>query len=547
MANVFRSPTYTRIPRASANNDGLTWTQSLPLLLLSKDQFFTSAGRAPVFDWPNPRGKPFPNEGLTFIQSLDIGLLGKDKFFAAPGESPRYDYPNPRGKPNPIDGLTWLQGFSLNLRSRDQFFTSAGRGAVYDWSNPQQPRRGIDLYGFTVSSNQNLYTVVAPTPPPNQDDWPNPLIPRRAPEFSLSTNPNLYQSGMPFNLDDWPNPGRPRSHQYWIQSTSLTLLVPFNQDDWPNPLRPRRNPEFTLATNPAIYPSGKPFKQDDYPNPIAARQPAETRSFTLSTNPTLYPTGAAPIPFNQDDWPNPRAAAQCIDNRTWIESLSLLQLGKDQFFAAPGQAPRYDYPNPRGASRSIDLFGYTGAFNPNLATVVVVQAPFNQDDWQNPRAVGRSVQDWNWPTNPNLYRSGKPFLQTEWPNPTLPTVRRPDWSEATDLTRYPSGKPFKRDEWTNPLGPRRKPDLTNFLLPRNFTFYPPFVEQFVVQDTPTIANVIGVSNSAFLLLAAQSTDIHGTGLQTSSTLLSARSTRETIQNIKTKLIIFTANDKQVGD
>lgn len=558
-------------------------------------------------DWPNPTARAFPLENRTWLQPLDLTLRSKDKFFDAPGQGPTYDWPNPRGKPYPIEVRTWIQTLVLTLFGKDKFFSAPGQGPSYDWTNPNGPRRGIDLYGFTQQFNPNLQIIAPPRPPINQTDWPNPLIPRRHPDFAFSTNPNLYQSGKPFKFDDyqnplpyrrpvqdwilqsnlnllvpfvqrdWPNPlphrrphldvtlssnpniyqsgkpfkqedypnppiarqpsetrsytlatnpniyasGKPfkqddwqnprgalRANPDWTASTALNLLVPFNQRDWPNPIPYAPRPHFTLATNPNIYPSGKPFKQDDFPNPLIARQPAETRGFTLSTNPAFYPTGPVQNPFYQTDWPNPRAAGQSIDNRTWLEPLNPLQLGKDQFFTTAGRGPVYDYPNPRGAARGIDL--------------------------------------WNFTATPSVLFYGRPFSQTDWPNPTRATVRRPDWTQITDPNRYASGKPFKRDDWQNPLGPRRKPDLNSFLLARNFEFFPSG-QQLDIQDTPTIANVIGLSNSAFLLLVAGATATAQAGLESQAQILSASSTVNAPRSVRTNLIIFTANDKKVGD
>lgn len=491
-------------------------------------------------DFPNPKGRPFPIEDLTWLQQTDLGLLHKDKFFDAPGQGPNYDWPVPKGKPYSVDVRTWIQTLAVNLRSKDKFFSNPGRGPTYDWTNPLRPRRSIDLYSWTLGANLNLFVKVDPR---RQLDWPNPVLPRRAPEYSLATNPNIYPSGKPFKTDDYPNPlPYRRPVQDWIAGTNINLLVPFALRDWPNPLPYRRGQDFILPTNPTIYPSGKPFKQDDWPNPLIPRQPADTRTFTLITNPNLYQSGKPPVNY---DWPNPRGPQQPIENKTFLDPLNPLQIGQDKFFTSPGSGPAYDYPNPRVAARPAE--GFTGASNPNLITVVIAPVPFNQDDWPNPAGSRRGPQDWNIATNPNLYRSGKPFLQTEWPNPTLATVRRSDWIQITDLNRYPSEKPFKRDDWQNPLGPRRKPDLTNFLLPRNFEFFPPFVDQFIVQDTPTLAPVIGVYNSAFLLLVASSTATAQAGLESQAQVLSAQSTVNAPRSLKTNLIIFTANDKKVGD
>lgn len=56
-------------------------------------------GPAPFFqsDWPVPKGRQPAIVLATWLDPLRIHLIGKDTFFAEPGRAPVYDWPNPRG------------------------------------------------------------------------------------------------------------------------------------------------------------------------------------------------------------------------------------------------------------------------------------------------------------------------------------------------------------------------------------------------------------------------------------------------------------------
>jgi hypothetical protein len=108
VATVFRPAVVTRIwPRGSVPD-----THVPPNLVLTtlkgKDKFFGPAGMAPVYDWPNPRGAPFPLENRTFLDPSEIWLAGKDKFFGPAGKAPVYDWPNPRGATPSIELRTFI-------------------------------------------------------------------------------------------------------------------------------------------------------------------------------------------------------------------------------------------------------------------------------------------------------------------------------------------------------------------------------------------------------------------------------------------------------
>lgn len=73
-------------------------------------------------DWPNPAGAANRLALVTPAQWAPRFLTS----FGAPGQSITYDYPNPRGAPYPIALRTWLRPLNLSLRGADTF--PSGRG-----------------------------------------------------------------------------------------------------------------------------------------------------------------------------------------------------------------------------------------------------------------------------------------------------------------------------------------------------------------------------------------------------------------------------------
>lgn len=139
MATIFRGPVVHR-PPGRPNTVDRGFVGPTELQLLGKDQFFAAPGEAPCYDWPNPRGKPFPIDLRGFTDAAPVHLLGKDQFFSAAGEAPRYDWPNPRGKPFPQDQRGFLNPAETHLFGKDQFFAAAGQPPAYDWPNPSKRR-----------------------------------------------------------------------------------------------------------------------------------------------------------------------------------------------------------------------------------------------------------------------------------------------------------------------------------------------------------------------------------------------------------------------
>lgn len=538
MATIPRSPVFTRIERQFPHFGSQFYVSPNPLLnnLKSKDKFFAAPGEAPRYDYPNPRGYPFPLEDRGYLNTLDLELLGKDKFFAAPGEAPRYDWPNPdtfikRSNEN----RTWIDTLTLTLLGKDKFFAAPGEAPRYDYPNPVQPRRWIGLYDCSIGTNRLLYPAAVVQAPFHQYDYQNPQIARRNPDWTLSTNPNQYPSGKPFKQDDYPNP---RGYVPAVDVRSWTLSSdpnryqsgqPFNQSDWPNPrgyVQPADIRNWTFSSDPNKY--LQPFNQDEWPNPRGASRSIELYGFTGGLNTNLVVVVAPPKPFAQTDWQNPRGYAQpsawtfSTDPKLYPSGKPFLQgdwpnpvraTNRHQDWTVATNPNRYqsgapfnqsDYPNPRGAARGIDLYGFTGSTNASLFILIVPPKPFAQTDWPNPQGYRRNP-DFQLSTDPAIYRSGKPFLQGDWPNPTRATNRHQDWILETDPTLYRSGKPFLQSEWPNPLAFR--PIRIDWQLNWNCTHLPPVITVWPGIVMPGALSALRADNTTLLVSRLLSADL----------------------------------------
>lgn len=159
MSSILRPPLITRIwPRdpngVAVNAQTAVWQNPLLNTLAGQDKFFGAGG--PTYDYPNPRGYPFPIVNRT-IALFPLQLIGKDQFFGAGG--PTYDYPNPRAPAYPSDLRTWIVGLPLTLRPPQP--TAVAGHPNYDQPNPNLGRPfPISLRGFIHQGNIQLGNVV---------------------------------------------------------------------------------------------------------------------------------------------------------------------------------------------------------------------------------------------------------------------------------------------------------------------------------------------------------------------------------------------------
>ena len=112
-----------------------------------------------------------------------------------------------------------------------------------------------------------------------------------------------------------------------------------------------------------------------------------------------------------------------------------------------------------------------------LTASQVVQPPFKQVDWQNPRGY-KSVQDQIGSVDPSefwMLNMGKPFTQGEWSNPRGYKLVQDQIGSIDPSEFWMLGKPFTQTEWSNP---QRK----NIV--QDFTSYNNNIYQVVVTSAP---------------------------------------------------------------
>lgn len=286
----------------------------LKLNLRSQDRQFAGAGQFQAYDYPNPKGRPFPSDLRNFFDPSEVWLFGTDKQFAGPGQFKSYDYPNPKGPRRSIDLLTWT---SNGLTSRLPAGTVAVPFFQSEFPNPRGPRAASDNRGFV-----GFYVI---------DD------------------------NAPFVPVAFDNPrGRQRSIDALTAATSnalATLLgvaaqAPFAQTDYPNPRGPRAASDLRTWLQGAITAAQPvPFVPMEFANPRTAGRAVDLRTWLISLQgSTLAPIAAAP--FSQRDWPNPRGRAYPVDLRGFLNAMEAQLIGKDTMFGVPGEVPAYDWQNP---------------------------------------------------------------------------------------------------------------------------------------------------------------------------------------------------------
>jgi hypothetical protein len=146
-------------------------------------------------------------------------------------------------------------------------------------------------------------------------------------------------------------------------------------------------------------------------------------------------------PERARDWPNPRAAKRAGELRSHVDPMQLPLLGKDKFFGAAGQAPRYDWPNPRLVPRANDLRTH---LNRSITEAPVGTVEIGAVEWlAQEEAEGEAPP------------AGKAWL---WPNPTKRRLT-PGHIDTFDLARHGADKFFgataPRYDWPNPRIPKR--------------------------------------------------------------------------------------------
>lgn len=121
------------------------------------------------------------------------------------------------------------------------------------------------------------------------------------------------------------------------------------------PIRPKRSVDLLTWIQPSNVnllgsaPAASPFVPVDQQNPRSKPFPNALRGFLNPSEVHLIGLDqffAAPGEAPRYDWPNPRSKPIPSVNRGFINPAEVHLIGKDTFFAAAGEAPRYDWPNP---------------------------------------------------------------------------------------------------------------------------------------------------------------------------------------------------------
>jgi hypothetical protein len=388
------------------------------------------------------------------LRSALVGTLGLDTMFGVAGEplTPQ-DIPVPTGAIFPSHLRTFTNPLNQELLQKDQFFGSAGMGPTYDWPNPLQPRRANDLLTNLGISNFPLYASARL--PNNVYDWPNPLPTKFSSDLRTFINTIAYQlagkdqffgaAGMGPDYD-WPNPIPPKfpsDLRTWLQSSNIIAGLDkfFSAQgvgptyDYPNPLQPRRSVDFLTWTD------------------------------SLDTE-TL--ASIIQLPYNTYDWPNPAPLKFASDQRTFSNSLSLLLLGKDQFFGAAGEPLiNQDFPNPL-------IAGFPGVLRSHIFYYVLDNsAPFFIYDFPNPLIPRFPIDLRTWLlslNNSTLSPTQQlPPSLLDWPNPfplKSPSDLRTWLLSLQGSTLNPVQQlPPSLLDWPNPRGAIYSSDLRTFLQP----------------------------------------------------------------------------------
>lgn len=221
--------------------------------------------RAPLF-----RRLPIPEVRQDWLWSTPDVLL------KPPGSNPtaQYDWPNPRGAPYPIELRTWTNDLiRITL-------APLPAPAQYDWPNPRGAEYSVVLRTWFNNLSQSTLAPIGPKPFA-QADWPNP-IPYQQPvrDFIWPTADTLLKPpGLnPFALYDWPVPkGAAFSTELrtFLQGTIVELEAP-----------PSFIPAITVTLTDVLnvpIPNLTGLKVAWWDNPLLVSQGAAQVTFTAQT------------------------------------------------------------------------------------------------------------------------------------------------------------------------------------------------------------------------------------------------------------------------
>jgi hypothetical protein len=370
-----------------------------------------------------------------------------------------------------------------------------------DWPRPTGLPK-LKAVGEPIGRVSPLLTP-NPTRPWSQYDWPAPArIPLSLKSDSYWGGPPLYYPNppQPFRQNLWegerplpkaigealggdaplltPNPGQPFTQADWpsLRATVrakvddfanllpfqqvVTVSAPFNQDLWDSTTRalPKVTGEVVGTLAPLLTPNPpSPFVQADWPSLAAARRPA----IPDTSNQGIFVTTAA---FNQPDWlqPPPQRQKATVDT---VVNLLPLQSG-----VVVVAAPFYQNDWPNAAKPWIRAVGEAASGGAPLLTPNPPQ-PFSQADWLRAsfaqKAKGDDLTNLV-PLYSVVVTVVAPFYQNLWDNAArIPAkaIGEAIGGNAPILTPNPA-QPFNQTEWLRaPFAVKAKVDDGPNLLP----------------------------------------------------------------------------------
>lgn len=341
-----------------------------------------------------------------------------------------------------------LGTWSVSLIGKDRVYGAPGQVPDFDWSNPHLIG-GLhnSVYSQALGAPRNLNLLIGKDALPHRwREWPNPTLQRMTPTGVASQPLGSARIDLLTGKDRLPI-----RNLYWIESLPPTAIPPRNVAIASQPQGSPRQENLLVGKDQL------PIRQQDWPNPRGA---AYDRAINSQMN-GMPTTELSPAdPFNQDQWPNPtlrlsHMQALIAQAQGAARNLNLL-IGQDTFFGAPGQVLDYDWPVPLGPPSRLEAVTSQPQGAP--ATLAVVDSPFAQDDWPNPRAPQppQNTQPQGSPLNLTLLpgQDTLPFNQSQWPNPRLRLDPLPPTplGAPVNLTLLPGldAFPDRQQDWPNP-------------------------------------------------------------------------------------------------
>lgn len=338
------------------------------------------------------------------------------------------------------------------------------------------PNAPVDFFNLTP-----YVTIVLPF---NQIDWSKPfMVPRAAPDQTISLNPNIFTNPIPVlninasrlvRLAGLSQVDAPYNQSlYTVTVVITTLRGPLIMRPYPIRSAPfdTRQP-----SNPNIFTNPYPIQNI---NSAIVPPRRATVFFDQTYNQALYTVTVTGTPFNQTYWPSPvKVASAPVDFFNLTPYVTIVLPFNQIDWSRPFTGLRAPLSNPplniNLFTNPIPIFNYDGSvsvrfkgfvdtsqpYNVNLYGVVTVQVPFNQVDWSRP-FVARPAPTRDEALNINLFTNPVPFSQYDWRKPFGVPHAPFDLSVQINLNLFTNPFPFNQYQYPTQrpviLGPPHVP------------------------------------------------------------------------------------------